>query len=220
MNRRQLLLLLAACVGLWSCATSSPPPPAYPQQQPQSPPPVTAPQPVPHRPPIAQPQPVLVGTVTHVVDGDTIHVQLSSGPIKVRLGSIDTPEWNQPWGAESRAALQRRLDGRQVSLDVVEQDRYGRLVAIVYVGEVNVNAWMVQQGNAWAYRQYMEDVNYCAWEGVARATRLGLWSLPANEIHAPWEWRAVERHEATGYSDYSHESVANCIASMHRGPAK
>jgi micrococcal nuclease len=194
MNRRQLLLLLVASVGLWSCATGQP---------------ATAAQ-----------QPVLVGTVTRVVDGDTIDVQLSSGPIRVRLGSIDTPEWNQPWGTEAHAALKRRLDRQQVSLDVVSQDRYGRLVAIVYLGDENVNAWMVQQGNAWAYRQYMEDVNYCVWEGVARATRLGLWSLPADKIHAPWQWRAIERHEATGYSDLSHESVANCIASMHQRPPK
>ena len=36
--------------------------------------------------------PVLVGTVSRVVDGDTIKVELSSGPVEVRLDSIDTPE--------------------------------------------------------------------------------------------------------------------------------
>src|SRR5688572_22506655 len=33
--------------------------------------------------------PVLVGTVTKVVDGDTIDVQLSSGPIRIRFHGID-----------------------------------------------------------------------------------------------------------------------------------
>lgn len=39
--------------------------------------------------------PVLLGTVTKVTDGDTIKVELSSGPITVRLSSIDAPESNQ-----------------------------------------------------------------------------------------------------------------------------
>jgi micrococcal nuclease len=41
--------------------------------------------------------PVVVGTVTRVVDGDTIDVQLSSGPIRVRLHGVDTPERGQPY---------------------------------------------------------------------------------------------------------------------------
>jgi endonuclease YncB( thermonuclease family) len=49
--------------------------------------------------------PVLVGTVTKIVDGDTIDVQLSSGPIRVRLHGVDTPERGQPWGKESTGAL-------------------------------------------------------------------------------------------------------------------
>ena len=43
--------------------------------------------------------PVLVGTVTYVTDADTLKVQLQSGPITVRLDSIDAPEHDQPQGA-------------------------------------------------------------------------------------------------------------------------
>ena len=46
----------------------------------------------------AKGQPVLVGTVLSVTDGDTIKVQLSSGPMSVRFHSIDAPEKDQPWG--------------------------------------------------------------------------------------------------------------------------
>lgn len=67
--------------------------------------------------------------------------------------------------------LAGRIDGAEVALDVVSQDRYERLVAVVYVGDENINAWMVQQGHAWAYRQYLDDKDYCAWEGSARSTR-------------------------------------------------
>jgi endonuclease YncB( thermonuclease family) len=157
--------------------------------------------------------PVLVGTVLSVTDGDTIKVQLSSGPISVRFHSIDAPEKNQPWGMKARAALASRLERQQVSLDVDTQDRYERLVATVYLGDENINAWMVQEGHAWAYRDYLKDPQYCHSEADARARRLGLWNLPP--IYAPWEWRAYQRDSSQGFSDYSGETASNCIAAMH-----
>lgn len=119
-------------------------------------------------------QPVLVGTVIKVIDGDTIKVRLSSGPNNVRFDAIDAPEKDQPGGAEASAALSSRLSGQVIALDVVMQDRYARLVAVVYLGDENINAWMVKHGHAWAYREYLKDQDYCVWEGAARAARSGL----------------------------------------------
>lgn len=167
---------------------------------------------------IGAPQPTLVGTVIHVYDGDTIRVQLDSGPIIVRLHSIDTPEHDQPWGKEATAALASRVQRRQVSLDVVTQDSYERLVADVFVGEESINAWMVQQGNAWAYRHYLADSSFCTWEAEARTAGRGLWSQPPQTWHAPWQWRAAGRGETVVYTDYSHETVAHCVASMPARP--
>lgn len=99
---------------------------------------------------------LLAGRVTSVTDGDTIRVQLDSGPIVVRLSGIDAPERRQAWGPEARTALDRRVNGQEVLLEVVSQDRYDRLVATVYredaVPEWNVNAWLVQEGHAWVCR--------------------------------------------------------------------
>ena len=53
---------------------------------------------------VAQDTPVLTGSVIKVIDGDTITVQLQSGPIKVRLDAIDAPESNQPGGNAATAA--------------------------------------------------------------------------------------------------------------------
>jgi endonuclease YncB( thermonuclease family) len=182
----RLALLVAACAGVWSCTNEV----------------------------SAEQSPVLVGTVTHVYDGDTIKVRLASGPIIVRLHSIDTPEHDQPWGTEATQALASRVQRRQVSLRVIMHDSYDRLVADVFLGDKSVNAWMVQQGDAWAYRHYLEDASYCTWEGEARAARRGLWSQPSDTWRAPWQWRAVERGERIAYTDYSHETVAQCIAAM------
>jgi endonuclease YncB( thermonuclease family) len=159
-------------------------------------------------------EPVLVGTVIHVYDGDTIKVQLESGPIVVRLHSIDAPEHDQPWGPEATGALASLIQGRQVSLAVITQDSYDRLVADVMLGEDSVNAWMVQHGDAWAYRHYLEDSRYCAWEGAARASRRGLWSLPPDSWRAPWQWRALGRGEVVTYTDYRNETVEQCVAAM------
>ena len=211
-------LIVAFCVGLWSCTTGPQP---RPDAQPT--PPVSAPVPAqipqPGRPPIGDRQPVLSGTVTRVIDGDTIEVQLGSGPIRVRLNSIDTPERDQPWGPEAQTALAGRVNGKRVELEPVTQDHYDRLVAVVYLGGENINAWMVQQGDAWAYRDYLEDPSYCAWEAVARASRLGLWSLPPGSRVAPWEWRAAGRGSNAGFTDYSSETVVSCVAAMHRRAA-
>lgn len=162
-----------------------------------------------------EPVPVLVGTVLSVTDGDTIKVQLSSGPIAVRMQSIDAPEKDQPWGTEARAALASRLDRRQVDLEVEAQDRYDRLVAMVFLGGENINAWMVSEGNAWAYRDYLKDASYCHSEADARSRRLGLWGRSPSSTYAPWEWRAHQRDASTRLSNYSQETAANCVATIH-----
>lgn len=161
--------------------------------------------------------PVLVGRVTRVLDGDTIEVALSSGPMRVRVGFVDAPEKNQPWGNEARDALTRKLGDSEVELDVVsQQDQYDRLVAVVGLDDENVNAWLVRQGHSWVYREYAKDPNYCAWEAEARAARRGLWALPAEQRHAPWEFRSAQRGRAGGFTNYSNETVAQCVAAMHK----
>ena len=123
--------------------------------------------------------PVLPGTVTKIVDGDTIDVQLSSGPIRVRLHGVDTPERGQPWGKESTAALTALVMGKEVDIEPFSQDRYERMIGIVFLGDLNVNLELVKRGHAWAYRQYMrkEDSALCINEAAARTAKKGLWAL-------------------------------------------
>ena len=188
--RRPLLVLigLAHAFGLSACVTPAP----------------------------AAEQPLLVGTVLSVTDGDTIKVQLGSGPITVRFDGIDAPEKSQPWGREAYAELAGRLNRQVVALEVRTQDQYDRLVAVVYLGNENINGWMVRQGHAWAYRQYLSEADYCKWEASARSARLGLWSLPATGWYAPWEWRRVQRGDGSRFTDFSHETAEQCVASMRR----
>jgi micrococcal nuclease len=98
----------------------------------------------------------VAGEVVKVVDGDTIHVRVAGRVEKVRYIGVNTPEVHHPSkgeepGGREAAALNRALvAGRQVrlELDVQERDRYGRLLAYVWIGETMVNAELVRRGYA------------------------------------------------------------------------
>jgi len=157
----------------------------------------------------ARSEPFLIGTVTHVTDGDTLEVALASGAITVRLGNIDAPESGQPWGRNATEALAQLVLDQEVALDVLTQDRYERLVAVVFVGESSINRWMVEQGHAWAYRQYLDDPAICVLEHEARIAAHGLWS---GDPVAPWEWR----RNPAAFTDYRDETVAGCLSAKGR----
>jgi endonuclease YncB( thermonuclease family) len=158
---------------------------------------------------------ILPGTVVGVVDGDTADIRLQSGMIRVRLHSIDAPERDQPHGAASKQALSKLVYGKQVNVEPIEQDRYDRLVARLWLDGLDVNAEMIRRGAAWVYRRYADDPAYCAHEKAARDLRQGLWALPRAQRAAPWEWR--KRKTLGGaFTDYDAESVAACVASLGR----
>ncbi len=145
--------------------------------------------------------------VTKVSDGDTIQVVDSLGTkVKVRFYGIDCPETEkatgrqavskpgQPYGEEAFRALQGKLQRQHVRLDVMDTDRYGRTVSIVWLGDRNINLEMVAEGWAWAYTQYLDRPHaseYLQAEEQARAKRLGLWQQ--SNPQPPWEFRKMQR---------------------------
>ena len=94
--------------------------------------------------------------MVRVVDGDTIYVQLADRVEKIRYIGVNTPEIHHPIkgeepGGREAAAMNRRLvGGRHVRLemDVRSRDRYGRLLAYVWLGDTMVNAELVRRGYA------------------------------------------------------------------------
>jgi micrococcal nuclease len=191
----------------------------------------SAPRPAPRPPPVevaealarteAGDPPVLRGKVIDVIDGDSIEVQLQSGRIEVRLHAADAPEHDQPGGRAAGRALRQRLPrGSVVTLEPVEQDQYDRLVAVIEQDGENVNAWMVRQGHAWAYRRYTADARYCRWEDAARAAHRGLWSSPRSDWVAPWDWRRRAREPGYRPVDHSRETLDDCLAALHQRRGK
>jgi len=126
--------------------------------------------------------------VRRVIDGDTI--ELRDGRL-VRYIGIDAPEvrrrageeWvedPEPFGLEAKDANRRWVEGRSVRLeyDVQTHDRYGRLLAYVFVEERMVNAALLAEGYAQLLTippnvKYAELFRRLVQE--ARAARRGLW---------------------------------------------
>lgn len=84
---------------------------------------------------------LITAKVTRVVDGDTIHVSIDGKDETVRLIGVDTPETHhpsqpvEPYGPEAESFTRSQLDGKTVYLekDVQERDKYGRLLAYVWL---------------------------------------------------------------------------------------
>ena len=130
----------------------------------------------------------LEGRVVRVVDGDTIHVRVGDRIEKVRYIGVNTPEVHhprkgeEPGGREAAAVNRTLVADRQVRLetDVQLRDRYGRLLAYVFVGDAMVNAELVRRG----YAQVMtippnvrHQALFVTLQREAREGERGLWRV-------------------------------------------
>lgn len=130
-----------------------------------------------------------------VIDGDTIEIHGQ----RIRLHGIDAPEGDQlcqveakSWrcGQQASLALDAKIAQRPVSCKQKDLDRYHRIVAVCFAGSEDLNAWMVAEGWALAYRQYSTD--YVGQERAASAAHKGIWR---GSFVPPWEWRTGKRLE-------------------------
>jgi len=125
-------------------------------------------------------------TVTRVVDGDTIRVEIDGQEFRVRYIGIDTPETVDPrrpvecFGEEAGERNRQLVDGKVVGLekDVSDTDSFGRLLRYVWAGTEMVNATLVEEGYALA-STYPPDVRYAeqfaSLQTLARDSGRGLW---------------------------------------------
>ncbi len=140
--------------------------------------------------------PVMAGPegAVRVIDGDTIDV----GGTKVRLHGIDAPELDQicggngalvwPCGAWVRDELRARHEGHWARCDIMDWDRYGRVVAKCFVDGLDLGRELVADGLAFAFRKYSMD--YDLEEKRAAINERG---LHATGIQSPAAFRAATR---------------------------
>jgi endonuclease YncB( thermonuclease family) len=92
--------------------------------------------------------------VTNVIDGDTFCANVvneddSLSEIRVRVYFIDAPEITQPFGVEAGEYLRGLIENRTVVLSCKGIDQYGRVLADVFRGGVDIPLSMVKNGYAW-----------------------------------------------------------------------
>jgi endonuclease YncB( thermonuclease family) len=171
----------------------------------------------------------IAGQVIGVSDGDTLTLLTPENrQVKVRLAEIDAPESGQPYGAKAKQELSELVFGKPIRAERVDTDRYGRTVARVYSGDVDVNAELLRRGAAWAYRDYLTDATLLPIEEEARQAARGLWMLQEDQRIAPWDWRrsskgapsagssapAAADNAVCGAKRYC-KQMANCAEARH-----
>jgi endonuclease YncB( thermonuclease family) len=115
-----------------------------------------------------------------VIDGDTLLVKHT----RVRMFGIDAPELSQYGGYKARSHLIRLAGGKDVRVQPVALDCYGRTVARVWCGDVDLSDQMVRDGFARATSRWNSD--YDAAESQARRRQCGLWcGNPLDGIRDP-----------------------------------
>lgn len=127
------------------------------------------------------------GKVIAVLDGDTILLLRGrSRPFKVRLANMDAPEKFQEYGMASKQSLAELVLRKQVQVNTLAVDSYGRVVAMISVDGRDINQEQVWRGMAWADSR-SDGHNMLAAQNEAREAQRGLWEQD-NPIR-PSQWR-------------------------------
>jgi micrococcal nuclease len=129
------------------------------------------------------------GTVTRVVDGDTLKVSFGGEEETIRLIGVDTPESVDPrrpvecYGKEASDFVKKQVEGKKVQLVTdstqSDRDRYDRLLRYVYVGDVMLNREIISQGYGFEYTVGSKHLFADEFEEIeqeARDAKRGLWA--------------------------------------------
>ena len=108
--------------------------------------------------------PITEGEVIHVYDGDTITIvsklPYDASPLyrfAVRLAGIDTAEIKgktdreRELAQEAKRALQKLILNKVIALKNLKNEKYGRVLADVYLGDLHVNQWLLDNKYAVQY---------------------------------------------------------------------
>ena len=112
----------------------------------------------------------------------------------IRCGFIDAPELEQRGGCEAKEFLTALIGGRKVWIDILMKmdtgksvDAYGRIVAVPYLGDRNIEIEMLLNGWAWVIEKYGPDEIYFEALEIARRNKRGIWAHEDNV--PPWTFK-------------------------------
>lgn len=119
--------------------------------------------------------------VTHIVDGDTLDVEIGETVQRLRLLGINTPEKKNPGYQEAKDYLMQ-YEGKNIELEDRGKDKYQRSLAYVYYQNKLINSEILRKGLANLY-VYEKDENYQGLkkaEEEAREQERGIWKKSSN----------------------------------------
>lgn len=146
----------------------------------------------PHVHPFPMSLATLICLVVAISDGDTLTARCGNPgayrQVKIRIAAIDAPESRQAFGQKSRQNLAALCFRQRATLQPIDTDSYGRTVANVRCGGVDVASAQVSAGLAWVYTPYASaHPRLAPLQQQARSHGTGLWSQ--RRPQAPWDYR-------------------------------
>ena len=138
-----------------------------------------------------------------VTDGDTIKINT----FKIILNVIDAPEKKQkckrPYleifififyedyscGQKSTEALIKKINNQKITCKISNVDYFKRLIGECYKRKINLNAWLVSNGHAVAFRKYSKK--YVPDEILAKQEKKGIWQ---GKFEMPWDYRKSNKN--------------------------
>ncbi|MEK7163926.1 MAG: thermonuclease family protein [Patescibacteria group bacterium] len=140
-------------------------------------------------------------TVNKIADGDTFI--LENNKQAVRLFGIDAPELTNCYGPESYARLDELIKKRQVQLKEPVVDKFGRIVALVYVDGKLINEIMIREGYA-SYRSEPgsgKEAMKSAHE-IAKSQKIGIYSKTCTDEVPPDPKCAIKGNHDLDRNEY------------------
>jgi endonuclease YncB( thermonuclease family) len=137
------------------------------------------------------------GSVTRVVDGDTVDVTSGDYSVRVRLYGVDAPERSQAGGTEAVTFTEALVLNKAVAVIERDIDRYGRVVGTIALPDGRtLNDELLRAGMGRWYARYAPlATDLRQLESQARVTGKGIWKDP--QAQAPWDFRSEKSGAAS-----------------------
>jgi len=139
--------------------------------------------------------------VVRIADGDSFTVLFPDNHTeRVRLHGIDCPERDQPFSNVAKQFTSSLIFGKYVTLKQTDTDRYGRIVALVYLADSSLlNEKFLHSGLAWHFTRYDNNPKWASFQKEAMFQKIGLWGGNEPPV-APWLWRKTIQRKSVSLS--------------------
>jgi micrococcal nuclease len=131
--------------------------------------------------------------ILSVHDGDTFEIIKNGKKQSCRIVNVDAPELKQSFGTNSRDSLSKLILGKEIIVDSLGMDIYGRMIVLPKLNGQNIDYMLIRNGWAWHYSVYSKSAFLTKSMNLAISQNLGLWSCGIQDVCPPWLYRKYNR---------------------------